>query len=388
MSISTRTGVLAAAREHAARRLDAVELGHADVHQHDVGLQRAAPASTASSAVGGLADDVEVVLGVEDHAEAGAHQRLVVGDQHADGSCGLHRLVSATSGSRRADREAAAVAPVRPRARRRTGARARASRPGRGRRRRRRRVRAPGPRSAISSSSARSRPAHAHVGRRGAGVLERVRQRLLHDAVGGEVERRRAAGAARRRRCSATGSPAARARSTSAPSSRMRRLRRARRRPRRRRRSTPSSRRISASASRPVRSICAAASIGARGIAVEDPPRAAGLHDHHADASARRRRASRARSGAAPRRPRGASSRLVRLLGARSAASCSSSVSRVRVRTLRPVSQAITANAVGKKKSPPSLARRSSRRPRACRRRCTASTAGTRARRRCSAPSE
>ena len=33
----------AAVREQAPRRLDAVELRHAHVHQHDVGLERAAP---------------------------------------------------------------------------------------------------------------------------------------------------------------------------------------------------------------------------------------------------------------------------------------------------------------------------------------------------------
>ena len=39
-------------------------------------------------AVGGLADDVEVVLGVEDHLEPGAHERLVVGDQDAHAHMG------------------------------------------------------------------------------------------------------------------------------------------------------------------------------------------------------------------------------------------------------------------------------------------------------------
>src|SRR5206468_1224313 len=34
--------------------------------------------------VHGLADHVEVGLGVEDHAEAGAHQGLVVGDEDSD----------------------------------------------------------------------------------------------------------------------------------------------------------------------------------------------------------------------------------------------------------------------------------------------------------------
>ena len=34
-------------------------------------------------AVGGLADDLDAVLGVEDHRQPGADQPLVVGDQHA-----------------------------------------------------------------------------------------------------------------------------------------------------------------------------------------------------------------------------------------------------------------------------------------------------------------
>jgi hypothetical protein len=81
-------GHVAAQRGHLARRLDAVELGHADVHQHDVGRQ-ATRLLDRRVAVGRLADDVDVLLGVEDHAEAGAHQRLVVGDQDADHSGSL-----------------------------------------------------------------------------------------------------------------------------------------------------------------------------------------------------------------------------------------------------------------------------------------------------------
>jgi hypothetical protein len=36
------------------------------------------------AAVAGLADDLEVRLGLEDHAEPRAHQALVVDEQHAD----------------------------------------------------------------------------------------------------------------------------------------------------------------------------------------------------------------------------------------------------------------------------------------------------------------
>ena len=69
--------------QDAPRRLEAVELGHADVHQDDVGPQRAHLVDRLA-AVRGLADDLDVGLGVEDHAEAGAHERLVVDEQDAD----------------------------------------------------------------------------------------------------------------------------------------------------------------------------------------------------------------------------------------------------------------------------------------------------------------
>jgi hypothetical protein len=49
--------------DHLARGLDAVELGHADVHEHDVGLEPARGVDRLA-AVGRLADDVEVLLGV------------------------------------------------------------------------------------------------------------------------------------------------------------------------------------------------------------------------------------------------------------------------------------------------------------------------------------
>ena len=60
-----------------------VELGHADVHEHDVGppagdhVERRAP-------VGRLAHHRHVGLGLEDHPEARAQELLVVGDHHAD----------------------------------------------------------------------------------------------------------------------------------------------------------------------------------------------------------------------------------------------------------------------------------------------------------------
>ena len=66
-----------------ARRLDAVDAGHADVHQHHVG-SFAADEVDGLLAVGGFARDLHVGLGLDDHAKPRAHERLVVGDRHAD----------------------------------------------------------------------------------------------------------------------------------------------------------------------------------------------------------------------------------------------------------------------------------------------------------------
>src|SRR3712207_9058467 len=62
-------GVIARAGEHPPRGLDPVELGHADVHEHDVGAQ-AARRVDGLQPVRRLADDLEVLLRVEDHPEA------------------------------------------------------------------------------------------------------------------------------------------------------------------------------------------------------------------------------------------------------------------------------------------------------------------------------
>jgi len=62
---------------------DPVEVGHPDVHDHDVGIALAAE-SHRRGPVDGEPDDVEVVLGGEDRAEGGAHDVLVVGDDDAD----------------------------------------------------------------------------------------------------------------------------------------------------------------------------------------------------------------------------------------------------------------------------------------------------------------
>ena len=63
--------------------LEAVDAGHLDVHQHDIGLQPLRDRDGLLP-VACLADDLDVVLGLEDQPEAGAHQRLVVGEDDAD----------------------------------------------------------------------------------------------------------------------------------------------------------------------------------------------------------------------------------------------------------------------------------------------------------------
>ena len=69
--------------EDPAGRLQAVEAGHLDVHQHDVGPPPACEVHRVE-AVDRLADHLDVRLRLEDRAEARAHERLVVGDQHGD----------------------------------------------------------------------------------------------------------------------------------------------------------------------------------------------------------------------------------------------------------------------------------------------------------------
>src|SRR5581483_6159273 len=72
--------------EDPSRRLEAVEVRHPDVHQHDVGAQRPDLVDRLT-AVRRLADDLDLGLGVEDHPEPGAYERLVVDEQDAD-HCG------------------------------------------------------------------------------------------------------------------------------------------------------------------------------------------------------------------------------------------------------------------------------------------------------------
>ena len=71
------------ARADEAQRGEAVHPGHADVHEDDVrtvGVDR----REHLRAVLRLADDLEVVGAAEHHRQPGAHERVVVDDQHAD----------------------------------------------------------------------------------------------------------------------------------------------------------------------------------------------------------------------------------------------------------------------------------------------------------------
>ncbi len=71
--------------------LEPVHHRHADIHQHDVGAGPLAGVD-GLSAVAGLGDDTDLRVGLEDHAEAGPDERLVVGDQDARQSCETDRV--------------------------------------------------------------------------------------------------------------------------------------------------------------------------------------------------------------------------------------------------------------------------------------------------------
>ena len=83
MRISTRVERQPIVARDATRRLDAVHLGHADVHQHDVGpfarheIERGLPVLR-------LADHLDVRSGAQEDGEPSAHERLVVGDRDPD----------------------------------------------------------------------------------------------------------------------------------------------------------------------------------------------------------------------------------------------------------------------------------------------------------------
>jgi len=71
------------AGEQAPGGFQAVQNRHADVHQDEVG-RKLSYLGERVAAVVGLADDVEVGLGLEDHPQPAADQCFVVDDQDAD----------------------------------------------------------------------------------------------------------------------------------------------------------------------------------------------------------------------------------------------------------------------------------------------------------------
>ena len=70
-------------REDAPRRLEPVELRHADVHEND-GRIESRRLLDGLEPVRRLRDDLDVLLAAEEHPEARPHHRLVVGDENAD----------------------------------------------------------------------------------------------------------------------------------------------------------------------------------------------------------------------------------------------------------------------------------------------------------------
>ena len=73
-------------RDDPAGCLDAVHDRHLHVHEHDVGSQLAAQPDGLGPVVR-LTDHLEVLLDGEDEREAGAHEPVVVDEEHA-GGCG------------------------------------------------------------------------------------------------------------------------------------------------------------------------------------------------------------------------------------------------------------------------------------------------------------
>ena len=256
------------------RRLDAVDVGHADVHEHDVRPQ-----------LGRERDRSRAVAGLADHRRCRARRR---------GSCGSRRAPA--PGRRRGARGSRACLVRQPRAHREAAARAagpassspptsatRSRMPtARGRRPRRCRVAAPAPSSRhLDLQRPPARTPRARRRARRPGVLERVRERLLDDAVGRQVDARRQLDALAVDARPRPAGPAARTCSASA-SSRASEGCGERASCSSSWRSRPSRRRISPSACSPVRSIASNACRDCSGEPARScarPPRAC-THDH------------------------------------------------------------------------------------------------------------
>ena len=69
--------------EKLPRRLQSVDLGHPDIHEHDVGCQTTGDVDRFLARTG-LTHHVNVGLGPKDHLEARPHERLIVRQQDPD----------------------------------------------------------------------------------------------------------------------------------------------------------------------------------------------------------------------------------------------------------------------------------------------------------------
>ena len=170
-------------RDDPPRRLDPVHVGHPHVHQHDVGAQ-ALGLGDGGDAVARLADDLHGGLHLEPHPDPLAHQLEVVDDQDPD----AHDTpaVRRSSGSRAATSKPPSgrgpvcdVAAEHPH----PLAHAHEAVPGA------RELRARAAVAAVGDAHLERvlAPLEPHLRRRAAGVLDGVGQRLLHDAVDGEL---------------------------------------------------------------------------------------------------------------------------------------------------------------------------------------------------------
>ena len=74
-----------------AGSLDTAALGHAHIHQHDVG-HGLLGAFDGLGAVGGLTDELDVGFLLQDHLETASEERVIVDDHHPEL---LGRLVAA-----------------------------------------------------------------------------------------------------------------------------------------------------------------------------------------------------------------------------------------------------------------------------------------------------
>ena len=176
--------------EHRGHALDPALAGHHDVHQRRRRACARAPRRPRARADSRLADDLDVGLGVEHAAQAGADDRVVVDEEDADAHACPAAFASPAPRPRSSSRRRGATRPSAGRRRARPARACRRARalpswspPARtpGRRPRRRPTATPSLRTSVMLT------------RRARRVLDDVRQRLLHDPVERGLDLRRQA---------------------------------------------------------------------------------------------------------------------------------------------------------------------------------------------------